>query len=124
MPSIQSPFSRYFFRVESLRLRHSEAGKIQSYPDLYRDYVSSDLSAIQLDQKVTAAALGVGESGESVATLLYQGPYARFQQDVQRMAPQTIEQYARGTVAQVQAIQTLQMGQAPRMLPRAGRLER
>ena len=102
----------------------SATGKIQSYPDLYRDYVSSDLSAIQLDQKVTAAALGVGESGESVATLLYQGPYARFQQDVQRMAPQTIEQYARGTVAQVQAIQTLQMGQAPRMLPRAGRLER
>ena len=102
----------------------SATGKIQSYPDLYRDNVSSDLSAIQLDQKVTAAALGVGESGESVATLLYQGPYARFQQDVQRMAPQTIEQYARGTVAQVQAIQTLQMGQAPRMLPRAGRLER
>lgn len=61
----------------------SVTGKIQSYPDLYRDYVSSDLAAIQLDQKVTAAALGAGESGEAVATLLHQGPYARFQQDLQ-----------------------------------------
>ncbi|MEA5448580.1 hypothetical protein VB780_08395 [Leptolyngbya sp. CCNP1308] len=98
----------------------SVTGKIQSYPDLYRDYVSSDLTGIQLDQKVTAAALGAGESGESVATLLHQGPYARFQQDVQGVAPQTIEQYARGTVAQVQAIQALQVGQ-PRRMPTRNR---
>ncbi len=102
----------------------SATGKIQSYPDLYRDYVSSDLSAIQLDQKVTAAALGVGESGESAAALLHQGPYARFQQDVQGVAPQTIEQYARGTVAQVQAIQALQMGQTQRSIPRSRGIER
>jgi hypothetical protein len=102
----------------------SVTGKIQSYPDLYRDYVSSDLSAIQLDQKVTAAALGAGESGESVATLLYQGPYARFQQDVQGMAPPMIEQYARGTVAQVQAIQALQMGRSQRSIPRSRGIER
>jgi hypothetical protein len=102
----------------------SVTGKIQSYPDLYRDYVSSDLAAIQLDQKVTAAALGGGESGESIAALLHQGPYARFQQDVQGMAPQIIEQYARGTVAQVQAIQALQMGRSQRMPHRARNLER
>ncbi len=88
----------------------SVAGKIQSYPDLYRDYVSSDLPAIQLDQKVTAAVMGAGESGESVAALLHQGPYARFQQDVQGMGPPIIEQSARGTVPQVQKIQALQMG--------------
>jgi Mg/Co/Ni transporter MgtE len=92
----------------------SVTGKIQSYPDIYRDYVSSDLTAIQLDQKVTAAALGTGELRESVATLLHQGPYARFQQDVQGMAPQAIEQYARETVAQVQAIQSLQSGYTQR----------
>ena len=102
----------------------SATGKIQSYPDIYRDYVSSDLSAIQLDQKVTAAALGTGESGESVAALLHQGPYARFQQDVQGVAPQTLEQYARGTVAQVQAIQALQMGQPQRSIPRSRGIER
>ncbi|MBE9141433.1 hypothetical protein IQ254_30290 [Nodosilinea sp. LEGE 07088] len=102
----------------------SATGKIQSYPDLYRDYVSSDLSAIQLDQKVTAAALGAGESGESVAALLHQGPYARFQQDVQGVGPQTIEQYARGTVAQVQAIQALQTGQTQRSPRFSQKLER
>ena len=102
----------------------SVTGKIQSYPDLYRDYVSSDLTAIQLDQKVTAAALGVGESGEAIAALLHQGPYARFQQDVQWVAPQTIEQYARGTVAQVQAIQALQMGQTQRSPRFSQKLER
>ncbi len=102
----------------------SVTGKIQSYPDLYRDYVSSDLSAIQLDQKVTAAALGAGESGDGVAALLLQGPYSRFQQDVQGTSLQTVGQYARGTVAQVQAIQALQMGQSQRM-PLLGRnLER
>ncbi|PSR19333.1 hypothetical protein C8255_02940 [filamentous cyanobacterium CCP3] len=101
----------------------SVTGKIQSYPDLYRDYVSSDLTGIQLDQKVTAAALGAGESGEAVAMLLHQGPYARFQQDVQGVAPQTIEQYARGTVAQVQAIQALQVGQPRRMPTRTRGME-
>lgn len=101
----------------------SVTGKIQSYPDLYRDYVSSDLSAIQLDQKVTAAALGAGESGEAVAALLIQGPYSRFQQDVQGTSLQTMEQYARGTVAQVQAIQALQMGQSQRMPLRSRNLE-
>ena len=102
----------------------SVTGKIQSYPDLYRDYVSSDLTAIQLDQKVTAAALGAGESGDAVAALLYQGPYARFQQDLQGVALPTIEQYARGTVAQVQAIQALQVGQTQRMPLRSRNLER
>jgi ribosomal protein L18 len=92
--------------------------KTQSYPDLYRDSVGSDLSAIQLDQKVTAAALGAGESGDGVAALLLQGPYSRFQQDVQGTPLQTVEQYARGTVTQVQAIQALQMGQ-PRRLDRS-----
>jgi hypothetical protein len=102
----------------------SATGKIQSYPDLYRDHVSSDLSAIQLDQKVTAAALGTGESGESVAALLHQGPYARFQQDLQGVALPMIEQYARGTVAQVQAIQALQMGQPQRNIPRSRGIDR
>ncbi len=102
----------------------SATGKIQSYPDLYRDHVSSDLSAIQLDQKVTAAALGTGESADGVAALLHQGPYVRFQQDVQGVAPQTIEQYASGTVAQVQAIQALQMGQPQRSPRFSQKLER
>ncbi len=102
----------------------SVTGKIQSYPDLYRDYVSSDLTAIQLDQKVTAAALGAGESGEAVTALLHQGPYARFQQDLQGLPPPMIEQYARGTVAQVQAIQALQVGPPQRTIPRARGIER
>ncbi len=102
----------------------SATGKTQSYPDLYRDYVSSDLSAIQLDQKVTAAALGAGESGDGIAALLLQGPYSRFQQDVQGTSLQTVEQYARGTVAQVQAIQALQMGRSQRMPLRGRNLER
>lgn len=102
----------------------SVTGKIQSYPDLYRDYVSSDLAAIQLDQKVTAAALRAGESGEAVALLLHQGPYARFQQDLHGVAPPTIEQYARGTVAQVQAIQALQAGQPQRSIPRSRGIDR
>ncbi|MGF1496534.1 MAG: hypothetical protein ACFB8W_06870 [Elainellaceae cyanobacterium] len=49
-----------------------------------------------------------------VAQLLQQGPYARFQLDVKRVPRQSIEQYASGTVAQVQAIQTLQLGQSQR----------
>jgi len=59
-----------------------------------------------------------------VAALLHQGPYARFQQDVQGTASPTIEQYARGTVAQVQAIQALQMGQPQRSIPRSRGVER
>lgn len=81
--------------------------------------MSSDLAAIQLDQKVTAAALGAGELGEAVAALLHQGPYARFQQDLQGVDPPMIEQYVRGTVAQVQTIQALQVGQPHRSLPRS-----
>ncbi len=102
----------------------SVTGKTQNYSNLYRDNVSSDLAAIQLDQKVTAAALGAGESGDGVAALLLQGPYSRFQQDVQGTSLQTVEQYARGTVAQVQAIQSLQMGQSQRMPLRGRKLER
>jgi len=89
-------------------------GTIQSFPDLYREYVGSDLSAIQLDQMVTAAALGAGENANAVSQLLQQGPYARFQLDVKHVPTQTIEQYASGTVAQVQAIQSLQLGQSQR----------
>ena len=89
-------------------------GSIQSYPDLYREYVGSDLAAIQLDQKVTATALGAGENASAVADLLKQGPYARFQLDVKHVPPQTIGQYAKGTVTQVQAIQSLQPGQSQR----------
>ena len=89
-------------------------GTIQSYPDLYREYIGSDLAAIQLDQKVTAAALGAGEKANAVAQLLQQGPYARFQLDVKHVPVQTIEQYASGTVAQVQAIQSLQGNQQQR----------
>jgi hypothetical protein len=49
-----------------------------------------------------------------VSQLLQQGPYARFQLDVKHVPLQTIEQYASGTVAQVQAIQSLQLGQSQR----------
>jgi hypothetical protein len=83
-------------------------GKVQSYPDLYREHVGSDLAAIQLDQKVVAAALGAGESADAIASLLHQGPYARFQLDVKNVQPSAMEQYTKGTVAQVQAIQSLQ----------------
>lgn len=82
--------------------------KIQTYPDLYRTHLDSDLSAIQLDQKVTAAALIDGDTPESVAALLLQGPYAQFQREVRQMSGEAIEQYAKGTVSQVQAIQSIQ----------------
>ena len=84
-------------------------GKIQSYADLYREHVSSDLAAIQLDQQVVAAALRAGESAEVVTHLLYQGPYAQFQQGVKGMDARSLDQYAKGTVAQVQSIQSLQI---------------
>jgi hypothetical protein len=83
-------------------------GKIRSYADLYREHITSDLMAIQLDQKVVAAALRAGESTEAVTHLLSQGPYARFQQEVKQVSAETIEHYAKGTVAQVQSIQSLQ----------------
>ncbi|MEO1351950.1 MAG: hypothetical protein AAFW84_24620 [Cyanobacteria bacterium J06635_15] len=84
-------------------------GKIQSYADLYREHISSDLMAIQLDQKVVAAALRSGESAEAAVHLLHQGPYAQFQQGVKQVSAMTIDQYAKGTVAQVQSIQALQV---------------
>ncbi|MEO0374087.1 MAG: hypothetical protein AAF329_05550 [Cyanobacteria bacterium P01_A01_bin.17] len=84
-------------------------GKIQSYADLYREHISSDLMAIQLDQKVVAAASRSGESAEAVVHLLHQGPYAQFQQGVKQVSAVTIDQYAKGTVAQVQSIQALQV---------------
>ncbi|NEP20278.1 MAG: hypothetical protein F6J97_25930 [Leptolyngbya sp. SIO4C1] len=96
-------------------------GKIRSYADLYREHISSDLMAIQLDQKVVAAALRSGESAEAVVHLLHQGPYAQFQQGVKQVSAVTIDQYARGTVAQVQSIQALQVtpgkGRADRSVP-------
>ncbi|WP_035988098.1 hypothetical protein [Leptolyngbya sp. KIOST-1] len=73
---------------------------------------------------MTAAALGAGEQGEAVAALLHQGPYARFQQDLQGVTLPTIEQYARGTVAQVQAIQALQVGQPSQRISRVRGVER
>ena len=82
-------------------------GKVWNYPDLYRAHIGSDLAAIQLDQKVAAAALQAGESADSTAALLQQGPYGRFQRDVKQVKSGMIEQYARGTVAQVQEIQAL-----------------
>ena len=87
-------------------------GKARTYPDLYQAHISSDLSAIQLDQKVAAAALASGESAEGVVALLQQGPYARFQQDVKQLSADVVTQYANGTVAQVQAIQSLQPGRS------------
>jgi len=86
-------------------------GTVQAYPDLYREHVGSDLTAIQLDQRVVAAALQGGESADAIASLLQQGPYARFQRDVKQMDAGGIEQYARGAIAQVQTIQSLRLGQ-------------
>jgi hypothetical protein len=97
-----------------LEYANSATGKVWSYPDLYREYISSDWAAIQLDQKVAAVALKAGESGEAIAALLQQGPYARFQRDVKQVQPSVIEQYARGTVAQVQEIQALRPVQGER----------
>ncbi|MGJ3248914.1 MAG: hypothetical protein ACFE0I_22935 [Elainellaceae cyanobacterium] len=94
-------------RQRFVEYANAVTGKSWSYPDLYREHVGSDLTAIQLDQKVTAAALQAGESPDAIAALLQQGPYARFQQDVKQVSADTIEQYARGTIAQVQEIQSL-----------------
>ncbi|MEM9219155.1 MAG: hypothetical protein AAGD25_33075 [Cyanobacteria bacterium P01_F01_bin.150] len=89
-------------------------GKVQAYPDLYREHVGTDLTAIQLDQRVVAAALQGGESADAIASLLQQGPYARFQRDVKQMDAAGIEHYARGAIAQVQDIQALRLGQTQR----------
>ncbi|NET34892.1 MAG: hypothetical protein F6K19_23190 [Cyanothece sp. SIO1E1] len=95
-------------------------GKVWNYPDLYREHIGSDLIAIQLDQKVAAAALQAGEPADAVVGLLQQGPYAQFQQDMKQMQPAMIEKYAQGTVAQVQEIQALR----PRQEQRSPSLER
>ena len=82
-------------------------GKVWNYPDLYREHIGSDLAAIQLDQKVAAAALKAGEAPEAIAALLQHSPYARFQREVRQVKPEVLEQYAKGTVAQVQELQSL-----------------
>ena len=89
-------------------------GKVQSYPDLYREHVGTDLTAIQLDQRVVASALQSGESVEAIASLLQQGPYARFQRDVKQMDAAGLEQYVRGAIAQVQNLQSLWSGPTER----------
>lgn len=94
-------------------------GKVWNYPDLYREHIGSDLAAIQLDQKVAAAALKAGETGEAIAALLQHSPYSRFQRDVKQVKSEVIEQYARGTVAQVQEIQSLRPMQPEKSQPRS-----
>lgn len=51
-------------RQRFLEYANAATGKVWNYPDLYREHIGSDLAAIQLDQKVVAAALQAGESGE------------------------------------------------------------
>ena len=102
-------------RQRYLTYANTVLGKVQTYPDLYQAHISSDLSAIQLDQKVAAAALARGESAEGVTAMLRQGPYAQFQQDVKQLSPAAVEQYAKGTVAQVQSIQSLKPGRPSEM---------
>lgn len=114
---------------ESQRQRYVEyanaiTGQARSYPDLYREHISNDLTAIQLDQKVAAAALRSGESSEAVSALLQQSPYSRFQLDVKQVKPATIEQYAKGTVAQVQDIQSLRPAPPQRQQQRPKQFER
>jgi hypothetical protein len=98
-------------------------GRSWSYPDLYREHISSDLAAIQLDQKVAAAGLKAGESAEAIAALLQHSPYAQFQRDVKQVQVGTIEQYAKGTVAQVQEIQALRPSQLENLRHRSKNLE-
>ena len=94
-------------RQRFVEYANTVTGKTWNYPDLYREHIGSDLAAIQLDQKVAAAALKAGEAAETIAAMLQQSPYARFQRDVKQVQAGAIEQYARGTVAQVQEIQSL-----------------
>ncbi|MBD1847430.1 hypothetical protein H6F89_29330 [Cyanobacteria bacterium FACHB-63] len=99
-------------------------GKTWNYPDLYREHIGSDLTAIQLDQRVAAAALQAGESVEAIVSLLQQSPYSRFQVEVKKVKPATIEQYARGTVAQVQDIQSRRPAPPQRQQHRSKQAER
>jgi hypothetical protein len=97
-------------RQRFVEYANAATGKVWNYPDLYREHIGSDLVAIQLDQKVAAAALKGGETAAAIAALLQQSPYARFQREVKQVQPEVIEHYARGTVAQVQEIQSLRPG--------------
>lgn len=99
-------------------------GRQWTYPDLYREHISNDLTAIQLDQRVAAAALRAGESPEAVTSLLQQGPYSQFQVGLKQVNPAVIEQYGRGTVAQVQEIQSLRPPTPERTRQRPKDLER
>ncbi len=101
-------------RQRFVEYANAVTGKVWNYPDLYREHIGSDLAAIQLDQKVAAAALQGGEGAAAIASLLQQSPYARFQREVKQVQPEVIEQYARGTVAQVQEIQSLRPGAVER----------
>jgi hypothetical protein len=94
-------------RQRFIQYANAVTGKSWNYPDLYREHLSSDLTAIQLDQKVAAAGLKAGEAAEGIAALLQHSPYAQFQRDVKQVQAGAIEQYAKGTVAQVQEIQAL-----------------
>ncbi len=111
-------------RQRFVEYANSVTGRVWSYADLYREHIGSDLTAIQLDQRIAAAALRSGESAEAVTSLLLQSPYSRFQIDVKQIKPATIEQYARGTVAQVQEIQSLRPSQPEKTQQRSKRLER
>jgi hypothetical protein len=95
-------------RVTYFVARQNDSKLPGSVPRICRQCPLGD----QLDQKVTAAALGAGENANAISQLLQQGPYARFHLDVKHVPLQTIEQYASGTVVQVQAIQSLQLGQS------------
>lgn len=111
-------------RQRYVEYANTVTGRQWSYPDLYREYVGSDLAGIQLDQKIAAAALNAGESAQSVTELLHQGPYSQFQVGVKQVNPATIQQYGRGTVAQVQDIQALKPQQIERTRQRSKDLER
>ena len=59
-----------------------------------------------------------------MAALLQQGPYGQFQRDVKQVKSGMIEQYARGTVAQVQEIQALRPVQVEKLQKRSQDMER
>jgi hypothetical protein len=110
-------------RQRFVEYANAVTGRSWSYPDLYREHISSDLAAIQLDQKVAAAGLKAGESAEAIAALLQHSPYAQFQRDVKQVQVGAIEQYAKGTVAQVQEIQALLPTQKRQTQQRAQNVE-
>lgn len=111
-------------RQRFVEYANAVTGKTWNYPDLYREHIGSDLAAIQLDQKVAAAALKAGAAAESIAAMLQQSPYARFQRDVKQVQVGAIEQYARGTVAQVQDIQALRSSASEPTRSRSRQLDR